>query len=240
VYRAYLETARTANGNKEAKDMGDTLNVVRVALYARVSTTDKGQDPEMQLRELREYAQRRGWKSEVFVDRTSSAKLRPELERLRQLCRGRKFDVVLVYRFDRFARSMPELINALQEFNVLGIQFVSLHEHVDTTTPQGRLVFGIFAAIAEFERDLIRERVRSGLANAKAKGKKLGRPRTYVDLDQVATLRTSGASWRAIAEELGVGVGTVHRIAQKRAKTLCGSFGKDGLTESDEKGVICT
>src|SRR6201998_1596833 len=100
-------------------------------------------------------------------------------------CRRRRLDAVLVYRYDRFARSLRQLVNALEEFRALGIDFVSLHEGVDTSTPNGRLVFGIFASIAEFERELIRDRVRSGLASAKAKGKCLGRPRVSVDLDRI-------------------------------------------------------
>src|ERR1700731_3018344 len=93
-----------------------------------------------------------------------------------------RFDAVVVYRYDRFARSLRHLVNALEEFRALGIEFVSIHEGVDTSTPNGRLVFGIFASIAEFERELIRDRVRSGLAAARSKGKRLGRPRVVVDL----------------------------------------------------------
>ncbi len=111
-------------------------------------------------------------------------------------------------------------MNALEEFRALGIEFVSLHEGVDTSTPIGRLVFGIFASIAEFERELIRSRVRSGLVAARAKGKKLGRPRAGVNPEQVATLRASGASWKAISRELGVGVGTACRALQNPSKNL--------------------
>src|SRR5215469_10848860 len=100
-------------------------------------------------------------------------------------------DAVIVYRYDRFARSLKQLVDALGEFSALGIQFVSLHEGVDTTTPNGRLIFGIFASIAEFERELIRERVLSGLADARAKGKTLGRPKVRRDRDKdAATIRT--------------------------------------------------
>jgi DNA invertase Pin-like site-specific DNA recombinase len=113
-------------------------------------------------------------------------------------------------------------VNALDEFRTLGIDFISLHEGVDTSTPNGRLVFGIFASIAEFERELIRDRVRSGLASAKAKGKQLGRPRRNVNAAQVALLRGQGRSWAAIAVELGVGEGTVRRAAQASAKNLVG------------------
>jgi predicted site-specific integrase-resolvase len=129
----------------------------RVALYARVSTCNGQQDPAMQLRELREYAQRRGFKVFAeYIDHTSGAKeRRPELDRLMAACRKRKVDAVLVYRYDRFARSLRQLVNALEEFRALGIDFLSLHEGVDTSTPNGRLVSGIFASIAEFERELI-------------------------------------------------------------------------------------
>ncbi len=192
----------------------------RVALYARVSTTTGQQDPEMQLRELREYTERRGLHVfSEYVERISGAKeRRPELDRLMAACRKR--NVVLVYRYDRFARSLRQLVNALEEFRALGIDFVSLHEGVDTTTPNGRLVFGIFASIAEFERELIRDRVRSGIASARAKGKRLGRPRVVVDVSRIAALRRQGLSWASIAEEVGAGEGTVRRAAVASAKNL--------------------
>ena len=193
---------------------------MRVALYARVSTMN-GQHPEMQLRELREYASRRGWDvvGEYVDEGISGAReRRPQLDRLWADCRKRRVDAVVVYRYDRFARSLRQLVNALEEFRALGIEFVSLHEGVDTTTPNGRLVFGIFASIAEFERELIRSRVRSGLAAAKAQGKQLGRPRTVVNAAQVAALRASGASWRVISQQLGVGVGTASRALSSLSK----------------------
>lgn len=179
---------------------------MRAALYARVSTQDRGQDPEMQIRELREYCERRKWETEVFADPGySGAKVtRPELDRMLQLCRRRHFDVVVVYRFDRFARSTKHLVDALEEFNHLGIQFVSLHENVDTTSPHGKLLFHIFAAIAEFERELIRERVRSGLANARAKGVVLGRRRVNPDVLRICALRARGVPWGDVARLLGV------------------------------------
>jgi DNA invertase Pin-like site-specific DNA recombinase len=187
---------------------------LRAALYARVSTSNGHQDPQMQLRELREYAARRGWQVIAeYVDQISSSKeRRPELDKLLAECRKRKFDAVVVYRYDRFARSLRQLVNALAEFDALGIQFVSLHEGVDTSTPNGRLVFGIFASIAEFERELIRERVRSGLAHARAKGKKLGRPGHTIDPAKVLALRASGESIRDIATQLNSSVGTVSRV----------------------------
>ncbi len=127
-------------------------------------------------------------------------------------------DAVVVYRYDRFARSLRQLVNSLEEFRALGIDFVSLHEGVDTSTPNGRLIFGIFASIAEFERELIRDRVRSGLAAAKVKGKRLGRPPAIVDGSRITALRAQGQSWAKIGRELGKGEGTVRRAAQESAK----------------------
>jgi DNA invertase Pin-like site-specific DNA recombinase len=173
----------------------------------------------MQLVELHAYCQRRGWEiagEYVDVGVSGAKERRPQLDRLLVDCRKRGVDAVVVYRYDRFARSLRQLVNALCEFDSLRIQFVSLHEGVDTSTPNGRLVFGIFASIAEFERELIRERVRSGLAAARAKGKRLGRPPANVDASKIAALRAQGRGWRKIAAELGVGVGTVMRAASER------------------------
>ena len=131
----------------------------------------------MQLRELREYCQRRRFAiTEEYVDKgiSGSREHRPALDKLLADCRKRLVDAVVVYRYDRFARSLRQLVNSLEDFRALGIDFISLHEGVDTSTPNGRLVFGIFASIAEFERELIRDRVRSGIAAARAKGKRLG------------------------------------------------------------------
>jgi DNA invertase Pin-like site-specific DNA recombinase len=170
--------------------------------------------------ELQEYCQHRGWNvSGEFVDVgiSGSTERRPQLDALLAACRRRHFDAVIVYRYDRFARSLRHLVNALTEFDALGVQFVSLREGVDTSTPNGRLVFGIFASIAEFERELIRDRVRSGLAAARSNGIRLGRPRRHLDVARVEQLRAQGASWRTIARELRVGVGTA-RAALRRAK----------------------
>jgi DNA invertase Pin-like site-specific DNA recombinase len=195
---------------------------IRAALYARVSTNN-GQNPEMQLGELRQYCARRGWHiSGEYLDLgiSGSQERRPELDRLIAACRRRLVDAVVVYRYDWFARSLRQLVNALDEFRALGIDFVSLHEGIDTSTPNGRLVFGIFASIAEFERELIRDRVRSGLASAKAKGIHLGRPRVVVNVQQIALLRAQGNSWAQIAADVGAGQGTVRRAIQGLAKNL--------------------
>jgi DNA invertase Pin-like site-specific DNA recombinase len=199
---------------------------MNAAIYARVSTNN-GQNPEMQLEELRAYCKRRDWEiAGEYVDTgiSGSKEHRPALDRLLTSCHKRLVDAVIVYRYDRFARSLRQLVNALEEFRALGIEFVSLHEGVDTSTPNGRLVFGIFASIAEFERELIRDRVRSGLASAKARGKHLGRPRVVVDADRVALLRDAGTSWAKIGEALGVGEGTVRRASQQSAKNPSASI----------------
>ena len=185
----------------------------RAAIYARVSTHN-GQNPEMQLEELRAYCKRRDWElAGEYVDTgiSGAKEHRPALDRLLSDCHKRLVDAVVVYRYDRFARSLRQLVNALEEFRALGIDFVSPHEGVDTSTPNGRLVFGIFASIAEFERELIRDRLRSGLASAKAKGKRLGRPRVFVDRARITTLRAQGRSWSSICKELRVSKGTAQR-----------------------------
>ncbi len=167
---------------------------MNVSIYMRVST--RGQNTEMQQRELTEYCRRREWRiTETYVDHgvSGSRERRPELDRLMRDCRRKLVDALLIYWFDRFARSLRQLVNALAEFDALGIQFVSLHENIDTSTPSGRLQFGIFASIAEFERTLIQERIKSGLANARAKGKRLGRPKRVIDIAEVARLRSQGA-----------------------------------------------
>src|SRR5579872_1369502 len=146
---------------------------VLAAVYARVSTVNAGQDPTMQTRELAAYCERRGWAVfDTYVDNGVSGKRdsRPALNRLMSDGHARRFDVVICWRFDRFSRSVSHLCRALETFNALGIQFVSLCEQVDTSTPTGKLVFTILGAVAEGERNLIAERVRSGLKNAKAKG----------------------------------------------------------------------
>ena len=194
---------------------------IRAALYCRCSTTQH-QSPEMQLRELREYCSRRSWQVAgewVDVGVSGSRESRPQLNKLLAACRQRKVDAVVVYRYDRFARSLRHLVNALDEFRCLGIEFISLHEGIDTSTPNGRLVFGIFASIAEFERELIRERVRSGLAAAKAKGRKLGRPQRRIDVQRAYELHaTPGATWKGVAGELRVPLSTLFRAIAMSAR----------------------
>ena len=194
---------------------------MKAAIYARVSTANNGQDPTMQTRELREYCDRRGWTvagEYVDIGISGTKEKRPELDRLVGEAHRRRFDAVVVWRFDRFARSVSHLLRALETFKSLGIEFVSLSEQVDTSTPTGKMVFTVLGAVAELERSLIVERVRAGLRNAKAKGKSLGRPRVTVDAARIAVLRSQGLSWAKVGERLGLGEGTVRRTAAASAK----------------------
>jgi DNA invertase Pin-like site-specific DNA recombinase len=128
-------------------------------------------------------------------------------------------------------------VTSLSDLDAYGVAFVSLRDNLDLGTPSGRLMMQLLGAMAEFERALIQERVKAGLRNAKAKGKRLGRPRVFVSEQRVEMLRGLGVSWRDIAEELGVGVGTVHRTAQRRSKNVCGGVDVDGPTE--ETSMAC-
>src|SRR6266404_4919015 len=210
---------QTGRSPAQAKEGRPVMKLV--AIYARVSTSN-GQNPEMQLEELRAYCKRRGWEiASEYTDAgvSGSKEHRPALDRLLITCRKRLVDAVVLYRYDRFARSLRQLVNALEEFRSLGIDFISLHEGVDTSTPNGRLVFGIFASIAEFERELIRDRVRSGLAAARAKGKRIGRPRVPVDALRIGFLRHQGRSWAQIKADTGISKGTAQRAMTGLPKT---------------------
>jgi DNA invertase Pin-like site-specific DNA recombinase len=184
----------------------------------------------MQVRELRQFCEARGWQigGEYLDEGISGAKdSRPELDRLMVDAHRRRFDAVVVWKFDRFARSVSHLLRALETFNALGVGFVSLSESLDTSTPAGKMIFTILGAVAELERCLIAERVKAGLRNARAKGKRLGRPRVTVNAARIAELRAQGASWPTIAADLGVGIGTVYRASQclsknPRAESLSG------------------
>jgi DNA invertase Pin-like site-specific DNA recombinase len=195
---------------------------MRAAIYARVSTSNNGQDPRVQTRELQEYCQRRGWTvagEYVDVGISGTKEKCPELDRLLTDAHRRRFDAIVVWRFDRFARSVSHLLRALENFQALGIEFVSLSEQFDTSTPTGKMVFTVLGAVAELERSLIVERVKAGLRNARAKGKTLGRPRVAVDAVRLASLSARGLSLRAIASELGVGLATLPRASVPRSKT---------------------
>ncbi len=188
-------------------------HLTRVAIYARVSTSNN-QSPEMQLAELREYAGRRGFQIvEEFVEAgvSGSKESRPQLNRLMIDAQRRRFDAVLVWKLDRFGRSLKHLVNSLAELEARGVAFISLRDNLDLATPSGRLMFQIIGAMAEFERALIQERVRAGIRNARAKGKAWGRPRAAIDAAAVEELRAAGRSWRSIADDMGVPLTTLFR-----------------------------
>jgi DNA invertase Pin-like site-specific DNA recombinase len=174
----------------------------------------------MQIRDFAEYCQRRGWTATEYVDvGVSGAKdRRPELDRLMVDAHQRRFDVVVVWKFDRFARSVSHLLRALETFNSLGIAFVSLGEQIDTSTPAGRMIFTVLGAVAELERSLIAERVRAGMRNARAKGKCIGRPpRTQLSLEDRKSIGElywrRKASFRQLASRFDTSIGTVQRCA---------------------------
>lgn len=193
---------------------------MKIAVYARVSTADKGQNPEMQLRELREYCERRGWKiSNEYVDVgvSGSKDSRPQLNKLMAGAKQRQFDAVLVWKLDRFGRSLKHLVSALGEFEALGVAFVSLRDSFDLSTPAGRLMFNMVASFAEFERDLIRERVKAGIANRRAKGFRVGRKPVSIDSSKLQALRSEGRTIREIADALGISRSLVHKTLSEAA-----------------------
>jgi len=184
----------------------------KVAIYGRVSTKD--QDPESQLLDLRKYVKLRNWEVyQEYVDwGVSGAKeSRPALDKLMKDARKRKFDILLVWRFDRFARSTKHLVTALEELEGLGIDFCSYEDSIDTSTNHGKLVFTIMGAIAEFERSLIRERVLAGVRRAKENGIRLGRPPLEVDIEKMKELVLNGNSVREIAKQMGISKSLVHK-----------------------------
>jgi DNA invertase Pin-like site-specific DNA recombinase len=191
---------------------------LRVALYARVSTLDKGQDPETQLIQLREYAQRRSLEIiGEFIDYASgTSEERKQYKLMMDAAKKRKLDVVLVWRYDRFARSTQALVNALKEFKTLGIDFISYQENIDTTTPTGELIFHVMASLAQFESALISERVKAGMQRAKAQGKNISRPKlTKNKLNQIMELKELGLSMNQISIQSGVAYGTVYNYLAK-------------------------
>jgi DNA invertase Pin-like site-specific DNA recombinase len=201
----------------------------RAALYVRVSTTNRAtsnqavfeQNPEVQELPLRQLAEQRGWNVvQVYRDRMSGAREdRPGLKALMADARRGAFEVVLVWRFDRFARSIEQLVLALAEFRTLGIDFVSCQEALDTSTPMGKAMFTIIGAMAELERNVIRERILAGLEHARGRGTKsgapIGRPPVVFDRARVVELRAAGQSWRQIAAALSVSTRTARRVYEQ-------------------------
>src|SRR6202521_5930221 len=183
---------------------------MRIGIYARVSTKD--QSCQLQIRDLRAYCAARGFdlvREYVDVGQSGAKDSRPELNKLMDDARKRQFDAIVVWRFDRFARSTKHLLLALEEFRSLGIRFISYQENIDTSSTLGQALFTIVSAVAQLERDLIWERVSAGIRNARANGKKLGRPRSGVDPDRILEMRADGQTLEQIAENLGIGYGTV-------------------------------
>ncbi len=192
--------------------------VRRAAIYARVSTLD--QEPENQLQELRRYVQARGWTAVEYVDRgISGAKdRRPALDALVTDARRRRFDALVCWRLDRLGRNLKHLITLLDELQALGIAFVSLAEGIDATTPAGKLQMHILGAIAEFERERIRERVMAGLQRARTQGTRLGRPRSCLPVERLQ--RVDGLSLDAGAAQLGVSRSTLKRWRRRGQESL--------------------
>jgi putative DNA-invertase from lambdoid prophage Rac len=209
-----------SEGKKSGRVFGQGQKIaklVRAGLYARVSTQDQQTLP-MQNRALREYATRRGWILTMQVKEVgSSASQRQMREKLINAARRREIDVVVVWRLDRWGRSVTDLLATLQELEHLGVGFVSLTEALDLTTPAGRAMAGMLAVFAEFEREILRERVRAGLAHARQNGMRLGRPLTAgLHADQVRKLHRSGLSKSEISRRLNIGRTSVRRILYER------------------------
>jgi DNA invertase Pin-like site-specific DNA recombinase len=193
---------------------------LRVAIYARVSTSDKGQDPALQLTPLSDYCKQRGWQIVGhYVDHgTGKTAHRPELDKLLDAARKRQINCVVVWKLDRFGRSMQHLVNTLVELQGLGVSFVSYMENLDFTSASGKLMFNILASFAQFERDIISDRVRAGILNAKSKGIRVGRkPITPGEHDRIVKLKKEGFSIRQISKQVRLAVGTVHKTLPNKA-----------------------
>jgi DNA invertase Pin-like site-specific DNA recombinase len=184
---------------------------MKAAVYCRVSTSDQSTD--LQIREISEYVTKRGWEFEIYEDAglTGTNGNRPALKRLLADVKSRKVDVVVCWKLDRLFRSLKDLISTLQEFEDVNVKFISLKDQIDMTTASGKLLMHLLGAFGEFEASLIRERVRAGLKAAKAKGKRLGRPRK-IDRKQVAKLRQEGRSLNDIAQKLRVSKGAISKV----------------------------
>ena len=185
---------------------------MNIAIYARVSTDE--QNVDMQVTELRSYCLARGWNIvHEYVDKgvSGSKANRPQLNRLMAAAESKKFDAVLVWKLDRFGRSVRHLVTAVATLEEHGVAFISVRDNIDMTTPAGRLMFNVIAAMAQFERELICERVKAGMAAARARGKHVGRQPFAVEPSQVASLKASGATWEDVSDALGCSISTCQR-----------------------------
>ena len=191
---------------------------LRIARYLRVSKLD--QDPQLQDDESAQFAAARGWTVvDTYLDHgvSGARERRPELDRMMKDARKRRFDAIVVWRSDRLFRSLRHMIATIEELSSLGVGFISVREPFDTTTPSGKLMLHLVSAFAEFEKSVLVERVKAGLAVARRRGKKIGRPRVRVDVDRARVLRGQGNSLRQVARELKVGVATLCRALQSSA-----------------------
>jgi DNA invertase Pin-like site-specific DNA recombinase len=192
----------------------------RVAIYARVSTLN-GQNPQLQLDELRQYSQARGWtvySEYVDLGISGSKDSRPELNKMMADAHARKFDGIAVWKLDRLGRSLKHLVNVIEDLEHYGVSFVSLRDNIDMSTPSGRLMMHLLGAMAQFERELIRERVNAGIKSAQARGVRFGRPKVYCSSLKIDALRKQGVSWVEVAKRLNVGKGTAQRIYARHLK----------------------
>jgi putative DNA-invertase from lambdoid prophage Rac len=207
------------------------LQAMIIAIYARVSTSD--QSCEMQLHELRHYVAKRGWEVfQEYVDTgfSGAAASRPQLDQLLQDARLRKFEAVLVWKLDRWGRSVAHCVRSIQELVSLGIRFLSPTESIDTgaDSPMSKFLMHLFAAFAEMERGIIRERVQAGVRAAKARGTRLGRPQRVFRRDDAIRLRAEGKSWRVIARALDLPMSTVIDACRDRSENLPGASAENG------------
>ena len=203
------------------------------AIYARVSTDD--QNNALQLTELRAYAKRMGWTAIEYTEQVSSMKQRAQFDRLMEDARLRRIDVILVWKLDRFARSMQQLTTSIQLLDSYGVRFIAITQSIDTDqkNPMSRLIMHIMGAFAEFERNLIVERTRAGMAEAKRAGKHCGRPHRVLDRAKLRELADGGMSLRSIARELGVGFMTVSR--QLKREPAAPETGKKRVSQNPQK-----
>jgi DNA invertase Pin-like site-specific DNA recombinase len=200
--------------------MGYMAYRVELAAYARVSTTDKGQNPDVQLAEINHYALQRGWQiTRQYVDVVSGAKeRRPQLDKLVYDVQRGLVSIIIVVRLDRLSRRLKHLVNLLAELGERNVALISIKEGLDFSTSTGRLLFHVIGALAEFERDLIRERVKAGLAFAKSRGVKIGRP-VKIDpatMTKIRDMKAQGASLRMIAQALNISRSAAHNIIATR------------------------